>query len=85
MGIAEEHRSKLFQVFQRLHPDMAKGEGIGLSLVSRMVERHWGRIWVDSTAGVGSTFFVALPVEAFSQTIPTKNPTQTRARVEHVV
>jgi len=37
------------------------GEGVGLALVYRMVGRLGGRIWLESTAGVGSTFFVALP------------------------
>jgi signal transduction histidine kinase len=62
LGISEAYRSKIFQAFQRLRPDMAKGEGIGLVLVRRMVERHGGRIWLESAEGKGSTFFVNLPV-----------------------
>ena len=45
-------------------PAKAAGEGIGLTLVRRMVERHDGAIWVESTEGVGSTFYVALPARA---------------------
>ena len=61
LGIAAAYLPKVFAVFQRLHPDAAPGEGIGLALVRRMVERHGGRIWVESEAGVGSTFFVTMP------------------------
>lgn len=61
LGIAEAYLSKVFTIFQRLHGDIAPGEGIGLALVRRMVERHGGKIWVESKQGVGSTFFVALP------------------------
>ncbi|MBL8795584.1 MAG: CHASE3 domain-containing protein [Planctomycetia bacterium] len=64
LGIAEAHRGKLFLAFQRLHPNAAPGEGIGLALVRRAVERHGGRIWVESAAGAGSTFFLALPGQA---------------------
>jgi signal transduction histidine kinase len=62
LGISEAYRSKIFQAFQRLRPDMAKGEGIGLVLVRRMVERHGGRIWLESAEGAGTTFFVSMPV-----------------------
>ena len=62
LGIAEAHQGKLFIAFQRLHPGVAQGEGVGLALVRRMVERHGGKIWVDSQVGVGSTFHVTLPV-----------------------
>lgn len=61
LGIADAYQSKVFAIFQRLHAGVAPGEGIGLALVQRMVERHGGKIWVDSKDGVGSTFFVALP------------------------
>jgi signal transduction histidine kinase len=61
LGIPEAYRGKLFQAFQRLHPLAAKGEGIGLTLIRRMVERHGGKIWCESVAGEGSTFFVTLP------------------------
>jgi signal transduction histidine kinase len=46
-----------------------QGEGIGLALVRRMVERHAGKIWLESAAGVGTTFFVALPAEPQSATV----------------
>ncbi len=61
LGIPDRYRDKIFTAFQRLHGDIAKGEGIGLALVRRVVERHEGRIWFLSEAGRGTTFFVALP------------------------
>jgi signal transduction histidine kinase len=61
LGIPESYRPKIFQAFQRLHPQVAKGEGIGLVMVRRMVERHGGKIWLESAQGAGSTFFVTLP------------------------
>ena len=51
----------MFTAFSRLHAGVAQGEGIGLALVRRMVERHGGQIWLESSPGVGTTFFVALP------------------------
>lgn len=62
LGISESHRHKVFGAFQRLHPRRAPGEGMGLALVKRIVERHDGEIWFESTEGVGTTFFVRLPV-----------------------
>ena len=61
LGIPAEHQGKVFLAFQRLHPDQAQGEGIGLTLVRRVVERHGGKIWFESAAGAGTTFYVALP------------------------
>jgi signal transduction histidine kinase len=61
LGIPEAYHQRMFTAFNRLHAGAAEGEGIGLALVRRMVERHGGRIWLESSAGVGTTFFVALP------------------------
>ncbi|MFL9906904.1 sensor histidine kinase [Paraburkholderia sp. RL17-337-BIB-A] len=61
LGIPAAYMSKVFRAFQRLHGDVADGDGIGLAVVRRMVERHGGRVWVESAEGAGSTFFVVLP------------------------
>lgn len=61
LGIAAGSMSKVFRAFQRLHGEVARGDGIGLALVRRSVERHGGRVWVESSEGAGSTFFVVLP------------------------
>ncbi len=61
LGITEAGRDKMFQPFHRLYPQAAPGEGMGLAIVHRVVERLGGRIWFESVANRGSTFFVALP------------------------
>jgi PAS domain S-box-containing protein len=60
IGIPLEYRAKMFQVFQHVHRAKSRGEGMGLAIVRRIVERHGGRIWFESTAGVGTTFFFTL-------------------------
>jgi signal transduction histidine kinase len=61
-GISRDHKEKVFRMFTRLAPGQAKGEGIGLAAVRTIVNRHRGRIWVESTEGVGSTFYFTLPM-----------------------
>ena len=62
LGIPPQHHDRIFRMFQRLHTAKEHpGAGIGLSFCKRIVERHGGRIWVESEEGRGSTFFFILP------------------------
>jgi PAS domain S-box-containing protein len=61
IGIAPEYAGRVFEMFQRLHARREyEGNGIGLALVKKIVERHHGRIWLDSTPGEGTTFYFTL-------------------------
>jgi signal transduction histidine kinase len=60
LGIDPAEAESVFTIFKRLHPEIP-GSGIGLALCRKIVERHGGRIWLESEPGRGSTFFFSLP------------------------
>ncbi len=62
VGIAPADKEKIFQIFGRLNNKKeAKGNGLGLIISKRIIEKHGGEIWVESVRGKGSTFFFTLP------------------------
>ncbi len=64
-GIKPEHQDKVWGLFSRLDPGgQVAGEGLGLTVVKRIVQRHRGRVWLESEPNQGSKFFVALPRKA---------------------
>jgi PAS domain S-box-containing protein len=60
IGFDREEAQNVFDIFRRLHPELP-GTGIGLTISKRIVERHGGRMWAESTPGEGSTFWFTIP------------------------
>jgi light-regulated signal transduction histidine kinase (bacteriophytochrome) len=62
IGIPERHLDTVFRIFKRLHgrDEFGGGTGAGLTIVRKIVERHHGRVWIESTPGEGTTVFFTL-------------------------
>jgi signal transduction histidine kinase len=78
LGISPGVQPKLFQAFKRFHPHVAEGEGMGLAIVRRMVERHGGRVRVESAVGSGTVFYVTLPAQRGSETAGKNNTSEAK-------
>ena len=61
MGIDPRYAARIFGTFKRIHGETYPGAGVGLAITKRVIERHGGRIWVESELGQGTTFFLELP------------------------
>lgn len=61
IGIAPEHQEKIFEIFYQLEPEKREDDGLGLTIAKRIIDRHNGKIWVESELGKGSKFFASLP------------------------
>jgi signal transduction histidine kinase len=62
IGIDPQYHQRIFGLFKRLHGPRVEGSGLGLAISRQIVERHGGRIWVESEEGRGATFYFTIPI-----------------------
>jgi signal transduction histidine kinase len=62
IGIDSRYHAQVFGIFKQLNRDSRGGAGVGLAIAKRIVEKHGGEIWVESTEGDGSGFYFTLPL-----------------------
>ncbi len=73
IGIPQSHQQRLFERFYRVlskKDQTYPGLGIGLYIAYEIIQRHGGKMWVDSAEGKGSTFFFSLPIREEKESIP---------------
>jgi two-component system, chemotaxis family, sensor kinase Cph1 len=64
IGLDVEYSDRIFQMFQRLHNrEEYPGDGVGLAIAKKIIERHGGRIWVESEVGKGANFLFTVPLD----------------------
>lgn len=69
IGISDSNREAVFRIFKRLHGrnEYGGGSGLGLTIVKKVVERHGGKVWIESQPDAGATFFFTLEREGFDE------------------
>ncbi len=65
-GVAAEQQERIFQMFHRVDPESTSGEGLGLTIIKKILNQHHGKIWLESEYNVGSKFYISLPNKELS-------------------